>query len=276
MQRTYGICFISFGHGYRMSQRGAPAAYRGYRLQALYTMQRLLAPGVSDTTVFSPEGAEDLDRRQGIDGPLLETIQVKSYATLTLSHLAPDKPGSFFHRALTLCQQSPVPTIRLVNFGAIGREMMGAWAGDHQPRMQITQKLREHGFQASEIATLFTHVALEEVDENTRHTQVRTALQGMLTGVDPDTALDLLQYWIYRASERQQPITRADLIARVSAIGRFLAERRDHHQEWFTSIIPLEDAPPAEEEHARLRDAFYQGTREHFVTRGKVADSMAC
>jgi hypothetical protein len=259
MQGTYGVCFISFGYGYRMSQRGAPAAYRGYRLQALYTIYRLLAPGESDTTVFYPEGSEDLDRRQGIDGPLLETIQVKSYPTLILSHLTPDQPGSFFHRALTLCQQSPVPTIRLVNFGDIGPEMNGAWAGDHQPRTRITQKLREHGFQANEIDLFFTHIALEQVDEATQHTRVRAALQDMLTGVDPDTTLDLLQYWIYLASERKTPITRTDLIARVSAIGRFLAERRDHHQEWFTSIIPLEDTPPAEEEHARLREAFYQG-----------------
>lgn len=43
-----------------MTQPGAPAAYRGYRLQALYILKRILRPG-SDEYIFQPEGCEDLD-----------------------------------------------------------------------------------------------------------------------------------------------------------------------------------------------------------------------
>ena len=49
-----------------MRQRGAPAAYRGYRLQALYILDRVLDPSVSDETVFHPEGQEDLDVWEGV------------------------------------------------------------------------------------------------------------------------------------------------------------------------------------------------------------------
>ena len=39
-----------------MDQRGATSAYRGYRLQALYTLARILEPGDSARSFFSPKG----------------------------------------------------------------------------------------------------------------------------------------------------------------------------------------------------------------------------
>ncbi len=42
-----------------MSQAGAPAALEGYRVQALYTLKRILVQG-SECRIFQPEGLEDL------------------------------------------------------------------------------------------------------------------------------------------------------------------------------------------------------------------------
>src|SRR5215204_2618603 len=80
----------------------ATPTYKGYRLQALYTLSHLLRPDADAKAVFRPEGWEDLDVL--IDGALVETIQVKSSENLSLSDLvSTDKAGrgqvrSFLHR----------------------------------------------------------------------------------------------------------------------------------------------------------------------------------
>ena len=102
-----------------MDQRGATSAYRGYRLQALYTLARILEPGDSARSVFQPEGKEDLAVWDA-NGSLREVIQVKSYPNLTLSHLSSDGSTSFLHRAADLLKQPHVPEIKLVSFGNIG------------------------------------------------------------------------------------------------------------------------------------------------------------
>ena len=106
-----------------MTQRGAPAALRGYRLQALYTLKRIFAPGVDSAQDFCPEGMEDLDIRD-VNEQVVEVLQVKSYANLTLSDLEPEKPNSFFHRAEDLLSGTNPPSIKIVNFGEIGPQMV--------------------------------------------------------------------------------------------------------------------------------------------------------
>ena len=101
-----------------MTQPGASAALRGYRLQALYTLKRVLSPGVDETRVYCPEGAEDLGIKDQT-GQWAEVVQVKSYPGLTLSDLEPDKTDSFLHRAISLLQTTNPPVIKLVNFGAL-------------------------------------------------------------------------------------------------------------------------------------------------------------
>ncbi len=77
-----------------MTQPGAPAALKGYRLQALYTLGRIFAPGIDGTHLFQPEGTEDLDILDQ-DGVIVEAIQIKSYSRLTLSDLEPGE-GKLF------------------------------------------------------------------------------------------------------------------------------------------------------------------------------------
>ncbi len=125
-------------------QLGAPAALKGYRVQALYTLRRILGQGENDIQ-FQLEGEEDLDVLDTL-GRLLELVQVKKYDSLKLSDLSPhspESPGSFFGRAVRFLGGEHQPTIKLVNFGAIGPEMRQAWAGDEAAKERIVRRLSE-------------------------------------------------------------------------------------------------------------------------------------
>jgi hypothetical protein len=122
-----------------MTEPGAPAALQGYRLQGLYTLKRVFAPGVDGSLLFQPEGEEDLDIQDG-DGALVESIQIKSYAGLVLSNLEPEKENSFLHRTLRRLEEEAPPIIQLVNFGAIGPELSQAWDGDEACQERVITK----------------------------------------------------------------------------------------------------------------------------------------
>lgn len=246
-----------------MSKAGAPAAYRGYRLQALYALKRILTFATDPGPVFHPEGHEDLDIRDTNDR-LLETIQVKSYENLVLSDLEPAKLGSFFHRVATLLNSPNVPHIKLVNFGSIGPEMNRAWAEDGTHRAHVAQKLKEYGLQDQSIRGIFDCVELVELDEPQEKQIVNSHLQNTLTGVDPDSAFDLLNAWLYNAAEHREHVTQSDVIERINNVGRFLAERHAHHREWFTSIMPLTDRDIPDDQCTELRDEFYAGVAARY------------
>jgi hypothetical protein len=75
---------------------GATPAYRGYRLQTLYALFRILDQEGNNHLVFQPEVLEDLSI-QDEKGNLLEVIQVKS-SDLDLSSFK----KSFFIRIYSL------------------------------------------------------------------------------------------------------------------------------------------------------------------------------
>ncbi|TVL98629.1 MAG: hypothetical protein CV087_20985 [Candidatus Brocadia sp. WS118] len=76
----------------------ATPSYRGYRLQALYTLFRVLSARETKDAIFQPEGREDLAIFSG-NHKLVEIIQVKAHKKeLTLSSFEPEKPASFFYR----------------------------------------------------------------------------------------------------------------------------------------------------------------------------------
>lgn len=246
-----------------MSQRGAPAAYRGYRLQALYTLKRILAPAIAQNLVFHLEGREDLDIREA-DNRLVEVIQVKSYENLVLSDLSPSEPNSFFHRTAELLRAPAPPDIKLVNFRSVGPEMRQAWAGDEPQRTQVAKKLRDNGFEESDIEAIFTHVKLIELDEAHEEASVFSSLQDALTGVDPESAFDLLNFWLYTTAEQRATVTRSDLIEKINSVGCFLAERHTHHTEWFTSITPIIDQDIPDDQRSWLQEEFYAGVATRY------------
>jgi len=190
-----------------MCSDGATSAYRGYRLQALYVLSRILLPAASQPWIFRPEGKEDLDIL-GLNGELIEAAQVKAYSeNLTLSDFSPDKPSSFFRRAVELSKQHPKALIKIVSFGPIGQEMTNAWQKEGLARNSVTQKLVQSGFSSPDISLIFRMVQLVKVEGGYLQDKISIFLRGSLVGGNPDHAFDLLIYWLYLISEKKKEIT---------------------------------------------------------------------
>lgn len=240
-----------------VNQRGAPAAYRGYRLQALYTLDRLLDASICDNLVLQPEGKEDLDILQG--DRLIEVVQVKSYDSLTLSDLEPEEADSFFKRIVRLASEDSQLRILLVNFGTVGPQMQRAWSNANPQRRTIAAKLKKAGLTDEGVAIIFDRVELIDLDETEVRERVFVFLRESLVGVDAESAFDLLNFWLYLKAEHHTPITYQEAIGRITTIGRFLAERHAYHQEWFTSIVPLEELLIEEAQRKALRTEYFAG-----------------
>lgn len=81
-----------------MSNIGAKAALKGYRLQAFYILDLLLHIE-NHQLIFQPEGHEDLAIYQNDN--LIQCIQVKNRTeNLTISDFSPDKKIAFFTEQL--------------------------------------------------------------------------------------------------------------------------------------------------------------------------------
>ncbi len=241
-----------------MSEAGAIAAYKGYRNQALYALHRVLKSQTRGV-FYQPERYEDLTVFKD-SGEILEAIQVKDLAAnLTLSDFSPEKPDSFFRRALKLIKKNPGVKVKIISFGPIGPEMSTAWTGDRNSRSVIASKLNRHGFSSYDVETLFSNIEILSADETILRDDILSFLKSSPAGGDPENAFDVLHYWLYKASEKRELITDGTLIAKINSVGRYLSEIASHYQEWFTSIAPLEDCNIGEDERERLSNEFYQG-----------------
>jgi hypothetical protein len=239
---------------------GAESAYRGYRWQFIYTIYKILSTDSSKQLIFQPEGHEDLAIFEQ-HGKLLEAIQIKTSEGLKLSGLSKKEKTkeSFFRRAVERAQKYPNACTRLVSLGSIGPELQKAWYDDGKERQSIMSKLiTEHGISKIEAETIFHNVTLEQIDKNRLEREINAILEKHPTGGDPKHALELLIYWIFRASENREKITNHSLITKINCVGRYLAERTSHHREWFTSIVPIGDTP-ANGSERQLQEEFYEG-----------------
>jgi hypothetical protein len=127
-------------HSY-MPISDATPAYRGYRRQALYVLWRILSAGDKSTSIFEPEGTEDLSVRDAT-GALLEVIQVKNYSdNLTVSHFKPDRPDSFFYRMRDVVRSDSRASLAIASYGEVGPELKKAFTGD-----AATMKLHRVGY----------------------------------------------------------------------------------------------------------------------------------
>lgn len=245
-------------------QPDATHAYRGYRLQALYCLDRVLADA-SSRMAFRPEGVEDLAVFDA-DDLLIEVVQVKAYtAPLTLSDLEPAKPNSFLHRIGTMSGTRPV----IISFGPVGPELQKGTAEQAScERTSLINKLTEHGFDAVAAEAVLKRLEIVEVDEAILRTRVKNRLQESLAGLDVEAAFSLLSHWIYAASEEKRLLTCAAIIEQVAAVGRFIADSSAHAAEWFENIVPLADAPPDPAARQSLEAEFREGVSsrwEHVV-----------
>jgi hypothetical protein len=238
----------------------ATPAYRGYRLQALYALSRILSPSTDEVPIFQPEGQEDLAVLHP-DGILSEVNQVKAYSSdLVVSNFSPDKPDSFFYRVHDLLSVLPSLKIYIISFGAVGPELGDALGGNTQIRHRVALKLADYGYMTeNEAENLLSKIQVRRVEEEEITQQVYAAMRDSLVGIEPERAFELLNNWLYVCSERKCQITHGDVISRLNDIGRFANERAAHHREWFTSIVPVQDHDLDEGQLEELSGSFYRG-----------------
>jgi len=69
----------------------------------------------------------------------------------------------------------------------------------------------------------------------------------------------MLCQWIYKAAERREQITHADLIKQLAHVGRYLQARAGYWLDWASVIEPLDAESTPSLPSKRLRDQFQQG-----------------
>lgn len=247
------------------------ATYRGYRRQALYCLYRLFDDGLSDDTIIQPEGNEDLEIRDS-SGKRLEVVQVKDYsANLTASNFKP----SFYRRISDLCGNDDSAKINIVSFGEIGPELLKAYDNSKDiPKRSLDTLTKDRdetdkdgnkktikGLSDAEAKEVFKRVEVEVVDEETLTKHVVDKLKATMTSGNPAVAFENLMWWLISSAEKQRRLTRSQTIEKLTKLGKFIAHRNAHAQEWNVSIKPIDSAPPDAETHEKLRREFFQGGR---------------
>lgn len=243
-----------------MYDSDATHAYRGYRLQALFILFRILD---SDPNLyFTPEGNEDLSISD--EEREIEVIQVKSYRGLVLSHLEPSNDSSFFHRVNKLLGKNGLLAVKLVNIGPIGPEMENAWEKEGKDRSNIKKKLKVFGFNDSEIERFFERIQLISLEEDNIKKLVFQKIKELLKGIKSEYAFDLLQKWLFDLSETRSTISQNELIDKIQKIGKFLNDRNLCHSEWFTNVIPISNISIVDSDKSSLEQEFFEGVSARY------------
>lgn len=238
----------------------ASASYRGYRLQTLYTLRRMLDVSDNENLIFQPEGKEDL-AVYDTDHNLIEVVQVKALgAELFISSFSPQKPNSFFYRASDLLKENSNLNITVVSFGKIGAELLRSIETEGDERKRVAEKLSNYGLLSkTEAKTLLSTLRIIPLNETDVKEDLDASFKSGFTGIDPDSAFEILMFWLYVCAENKTEITKKVLIDKLNNIGKFFVARSSFYKEWFTSIVPIEDRKILEDDKAVLSQEFYEG-----------------
>jgi hypothetical protein len=248
--------------------RGATASYKGYRLQALYTLWRVLQVDDATPSTFQPEGIEDLAVLTDA-GDTREVIQVKARAEpLVFSSFAPNTSDSFFYRAWAVRRERPETTVTIASFGPLGQDLSGIAHGAPADLELLATKLSGYGFIShADARTLLSIIQVQLVHEASLWQEIDQRLGALAVGVDHEAAFDLLTVWLYQAAEQRRVIDTNGLVAKINAVGAFLQDRAAYHQVWNALIVPIESKRPSSFEnvdHTLLSEEFYQGVAARY------------
>ncbi len=233
---------------------GAIPALRGYRTQFLYSLYRLLH--CKEGEVFHPEKHEDYTVMAS--GRMTEITQIKT-GKLILSAFEPRKEDSFFRRLLRMMEKSESPHFILVSFGELGEDFE---KGD---KSTLLQKLTQnYGYDVTLTAAMLNRLEVIQADEKEIEKSIRAFLGDTVSATDPDIAKDLLLFWMYLAAERQESITRQQLIEKVNIIGQFISERKGFLTQIGSTLLPLIDQSKTID-HERLRSEFMAGVSAQYT-----------
>lgn len=231
--------------------------YRGYRLQALYALRRILTS--TDDSVFQPEGKEDLAILDSSDN-LLEAIQVKAHnLPLTLSSLRLGESNSFFRRAsLYIIDGNSNTKVFIASFGKVGDELLLACTKSGKERDSVIDKIVEkENITKQQASDIIHNLEILNIDEDRITEDVFEFIRKRM--VDPQSAFEILIAWLYKCSEERTKISRKSVIAKIDNIGKFLTERASHLKEWGISIVPINESDYSAQNYDELKHEYYGG-----------------
>lgn len=247
---------------------GAIPALRGYRVQFLDTLRRVLQSGVGE--VVFPELKEDYSVTK--DGVLAEVVQVKNLSSpLVVSSLSPSSEDSFFNRCLGLLEKAPTAKLKLVSVGELGGDFQDLAGGDSST---IYRKLTgKYGYdkEATKLLVSRLEIVMTTEDEITQIT--KSLLDETIVGGDVGTALDLMLLWMYQLAEQQRTTTRDEVIKKYNEIGLFFSERRQYLQQFGRSVLPLSSGPEEEAAASQvLEQEYFSGVAARYKHIGAGLD----
>ncbi len=245
--------------------------YRGFRKQALYVLHRLVTDRHVVPRVYHPEGVEDLAVWSPTTLQIEEVVQVKDQAEgLSVSDLY-----RAFARFWDTRRQHPSAVLKLATFGPVGAELQAAITATGSARSTVAQKLSRQlserfGITDSEdsVCALLDDVETEPVSETALKTDVIAQLRTMSCGADSERALENLMAFVYRASEASDRLSMRHVRDWLTSVGKFVAARAAFHDEWHSTVIPLEDRSLTAQESDTLAKRFSEGQSavyEHIV-----------
>ncbi|WP_161891162.1 hypothetical protein [Pontibacter russatus] len=249
---------------------GALSALKGYRLQFLYSLFRILNHN-SNEAKFAPEGKfEDLDIYD-LENNLIEIIQIKALSEkLTLSNVLSSKGTSFLKRALEAHALGNSPKIHLVSFGVVNEDIKELSKSTFS--QGFVTKLKRLKLSDTEINILRENFIFQVVGEDLLLQNIIDSIEKLEIFSDIKTTLELLIYWIYNSAEKQLEINCSVLKDHLLKISKFLSERLNFSEFYGSLIRPL--LPDLEaEDVSLLRSDFYKGvsaTYKHIIANVDV------
>lgn len=240
---------------------GAVSALKGFRVQFLYSLNRILSH-TSEEASFHPEGRfEDLDIYNS-GGSVIEIVQVKNLGRkLTLSDILSNDVNSFLRRAVKVHSIGCTPRIKLISFGEVNddiKELAGSNVSG-----TLKSKLKKLDLKDEQIDILQKHFMYEVVNESIVTSQITERLNALKIYIDNLVSLDLMIYWLYCAAEKQRVIESKSIQEQLLAIGRFQGDRVSFYNTYGTLIRPLSKEFDSDDS-LKLKSDFYQGISTRF------------
>lgn len=229
---------------------GAIPALKGFRTQFLYSLNKILSD-YEKGFIYLPEGEyEDLDIKN-INGDYIEIIQIKNQKnTLVFSDLF-SKEDSFFDRANQAIEENEEVKIKLVSFNTISEELKN--------KELLSKKLENKKFKKNIIEKIIQNFEYEIVDEETLIKETLELLKGTSLFSDPNIALDILIFWIYKSAETNKAIFSKDLIINLEEIGKFIKDKESFNITHNNTIIPLNVKSLNDEDLQLYKETYYCG-----------------
>ncbi|UGS23133.1 dsDNA nuclease domain-containing protein [Flavobacterium channae] len=234
---------------------GAVAALKGYRTQFLYSLCKILTDYDKGYNFHIEGKFEDLDIFDN-DGNYIETIQIKNQSgTLSFSDLF-SKQSSFFKRGEKVVSLNKEAKIKLVSFGNVSDELKN--------KETLSKKLTNKNFNKDSIKKLLQNFSVEIATEDNLMFLILDKLKELSIFTDPNIALELLIFWIYKLAEADTPIQASQLIINLERIGNFANQQKSFNDSFFNTIIPLSTKSVDAENLEVLKQNFYYGVSSRY------------